>query len=90
MFDINGDGLVELVDSSSGTSWKVYANTGSGFSTTYESWPSTGLQSQYIANSYGSSPVLGYARMIDMNGDNLPDRVVYEASTEGVLKIVAS
>jgi hypothetical protein len=82
--DLNGDGKPELVimsdcDSTSGVGtdhWLVYANTGSGFAATAQSWPlpagagfkfTVGLAAVYNCPEYATS---------DLTGDGKPDLVV--------------
>lgn len=77
-FDINGDDLPDLVETYDnaffGTPgnyyWKVYLNTGSGFSASPINWTTTnGFQVTSIATGTHTWQTM------DMNGDNLPDLV---------------
>jgi RHS repeat-associated protein len=88
MIDMNGDGLPDRVmargygsglgggNNGTWTNYFVQFNTGNGFTTTnyfmfpfYDSTSQPGLYGAYVNSSY--------VRMIDMNGDGLPDRVMY-------------
>jgi len=73
VIDMNGDGLPDRVVGEPGTTWRVYFNTGSNFSSG-TTWSNS---SGYIRENYISGDtVLGIsADVIDMNGDGLPDRV---------------
>jgi hypothetical protein len=81
VMDMNGDGLVDIVDGGDGQSvwfdgvhpyWKVYLNTGSGFYTSYQSWIipyiENDLSDMWMANSY-------HYELIDMDGDGFTDLV---------------
>jgi len=81
VIDMNGDGLPDRVvydKTSPYNTWTVYFNNGSGFDAGVD-WPNPSawalIQGNYIRNSdtYGT-----YTDLIDMNGDGLPDRVVYD------------
>ncbi len=78
VYDFNGDDKPDLVDSSDGGSvfmnggqryWKVYLNTGSGFSATFVQWnlPAIGPDDYKIASTTHN--------VIDFNGDNKPDLI---------------
>jgi len=90
VIDMNGDGRPDRVvydkdynydpQNPQPAYWKVYLNTGSGFDPNYISWlnpsPWSDINGNYIRNTntlgYGT-----YTDVIDLNGDGLPDRVVY-------------
>jgi len=111
-FDINGDGRPDMVVTSqlqSGTFrvfgtvaanpyWKVYLNTGSGFSTAPIDWPvpvggqiSPGPVGYYVAadNYMYSSDGEGSQMWstMDMNGDGKPDLVVTSQVQSGVDRV---
>ncbi len=94
VIDMNGDGKPDLVDSENQSTesvsdvfmngqqkyWKVYLNTGSGFSATATQWniPAVLDYADYVvANEYHT--------VIDLNGDGKPDLIDSEnQSTESV------
>jgi len=78
VIDFNGDGKPDLIDSGDNGNvflngsqkyWKVYLNTGSGFSTTPVQWNIPNLGSYEYMIAYGSHSV------IDFNGDGKPDMI---------------
>ena len=92
--DINGDGLPDMVltaeyDASQNQTsvygkqttpyWKVYLNTGNGFSTTATTWrvPNEHVAEKGLYALNGASYTLGgFWSTIDINGDGLPDMVL--------------
>ncbi len=83
VFDINGDGKVDFIDSENQNSsapdvflsgnqkyWRVYLGNGSGFSATSTQWniPIVSDNEEYYVSS-------SYHQVIDMNGDGKPDFV---------------
>jgi RHS repeat-associated protein len=85
LFDIDGDGLPDRVSwngSSSPNAYQVQRNNGSGFGTRYSFGPSSSGGGTTASDSnpvpdggYYSALNGGYARIRDINGDGLPDRV---------------
>jgi RHS repeat-associated protein len=77
--DMNGDGLPDRVvhDRITPNNWLVYFNNGAGFDQAVN-WPNaTGyIRSNLVYNEFSFTN----ADIIDMNGDGLPDRVVYDGS----------
>jgi RHS repeat-associated protein len=80
VIDMNGDGLADRVvydKEAPYDTWTLYLNTGSGFGSGAD-WPNPSawdsINGNYIRNSSGYGT---YTDVIDMNGDGLPDRVVY-------------
>jgi RHS repeat-associated protein len=75
VFDIDGDGLPDLVDARANQCganvWCVYRNTGLGFETTATRWPARGnrIRGVDVDGTKVRSDV------VDMNGDGLPDIV---------------
>jgi RHS repeat-associated protein len=71
LFDVNGDGLPDLVQTTDINDpwWDVWVNTGSGFTA------SERFQARYGVIAFESEgiPVI---RTLDINGDSLPDQVV--------------
>jgi RHS repeat-associated protein len=82
LVDVNGDGLVDLVrcDAQGGSANKVYINI-SGIGWVYDSaWS---IPSQFVDNA-GSD--LG-TRIVDMDGDNLPDVIRQDARAPSERKL---
>ena len=85
LFDIDGDGLPDRVTydpSGSQDTYQVQRNTGAGFGTRYAFGPSSSGTSTTASDSnpipdggYYSALNGGYARVRDLNGDGLPDRI---------------
>ena len=93
IIDLNGDGRPDRVVYNASCSnppyyqncpWSVHLNNGSGFSSSITSWanPSawTKVKGNYIRDeAYVAAYTDGVSYdVIDMNGDGLPDRVVYD------------
>lgn len=70
-FDINGDGLSDLVDASGSTNWKVYLNNASGFNS-YINWVAPEGWISYTGDWFSD---VTYYDTFDINGDGLPDFV---------------
>ena len=74
LFDINGDGLPDLVDtrgySSSGNSWQVVLNHGGGFATGIQLWPAPWVALRTQVNN--GTTVRDF---FDVDGDGLVDFV---------------
>jgi YD repeat-containing protein len=68
-YDVNGDGLVDIVDAH-GSSWHIYLNTGSNF-IDGGLWPTTFSSDLNDVNSSGDVK----RDFLDINGDGLPDIV---------------
>jgi YD repeat-containing protein len=75
-YDMNGDGLVDIVKAKS-SSWDVFYNTGSGFI----QGPTYSGGEQYTANPSGIGDL--QHELMDLNGDGLPDKVKGD-STSGL------
>ncbi len=97
IIDMNHDGLPDLIDSENQATngvadvfmngqqkyWKVYLNTGVGFSPTSIQW---NLPAVLDNEEYSVSAA--FHQVIDMNGDGLPDLVDTENhATEGILDV---
>ena len=88
LFDMNGDGLLDRVRTNNSCSypydncpWSVYLNNGTGFDASPISWPNPSAWGPAAGNYIQCSDTKGLvAGVIDMNGDGLPDRVVYSRS----------
>ncbi len=78
LFDINGDGLPDIVDRdqwSSVSGWQVFLNRGNGFEQQAIVWPAP----QFIRNgSPGGGGTM--ADTFDVNGDGIVDNVVFNDS----------
>lgn len=65
LMDVNGDGLPDVVKTSTGSTWWVWKNTGSSWSTTQETWLSnSSLEAHFQKEEVAVS---------DVNGDGLID-----------------
>jgi RHS repeat-associated protein len=76
LMDMNGDGRVDFVRSA--TSWQVYLNTGSGFTTQTAQGMRFGVSAAggFISSQFRSGTVRNtHVDTFDFNGDGLPDRV---------------
>jgi RHS repeat-associated protein len=80
MMDLNGDGLPDRVVATATNFW-VQFNTGSGFGPTNTFGPSTYFGSQVDYRQHLNW--VGGVRMIDINGDGLPDRVMFPTNSSG-------
>jgi RHS repeat-associated protein len=97
LIDMNGDGRPDRVlydrsyvynpQNPQPAYWKVYLNNGDGFDSNFMSWinPSAWgtVNGNYIRNE---AVINGFSKgssydVIDMNGDGLPDRVVYDKTS---------
>jgi len=86
VFDINGDGIADLVDvdnCNSGhptaPSWKVYLGNAAGFSTTWIPWNNPYPSCTFYGVRYGQSDGQGGwyvpSDTVDLTGDGIPDLV---------------
>ena len=94
-YDLNGDGRLDLVDTYDSAAstvwggdvkayWKVYLNSGTGFSQTVTKWsvPSLGVSMGYGQPDYYVGP---YWRTQDLSGDGLPDLInTYDSAANTV------
>jgi RHS repeat-associated protein len=87
VIDMNGDGLPDRVVYNRSCAypytncpWKVYFNNGTGFNAGVD-WPNPSAWHPTDGNNIQNSNTNGaYTDVIDMNGDGLPDRIVYNRS----------
>ncbi len=85
LIDMNGDGLPDriMVIPSETTKWKVQYNTGTGFDS-MEDW--TGVDSvstsEYESIRVRSDSYETQVDLTDLNGDGLPDRLIYKSQGE--------
>ena len=84
LFDMDGDGLPDRVSWQSTTrdTYQVQHNTGNGFGSRYTYGPSSSGTSSTASDAnpipnggFYSALNSGYARIRDLNGDGLPDRI---------------
>jgi hypothetical protein len=74
--------------------WKVFLNTGDGFSSTATAWklPAGGLDNQSFNSLSNETPGSNNGSQLwttlDMNGDNKPDLVAYQELDAGVLGVI--
>ncbi|GEM_PF-1290828 len=69
-FDINGDGLPDLVYPTSGSNWDVYLNNGNGFDQSI-SWPAVSWVVNYSEVYEGEYYI--FEAVVDINADGLVD-----------------
>ncbi len=90
MMDMNGDGLPDrvmmdrsLIGTVATTRYFVQFNTGAGFTGTNVFG---GFTAQGLTNDLNWAGLNGYVRLIDINGDGLPDRVmlIRAANSDGI------
>ncbi len=95
MVDLNGDGLPDrllarqqgLEPNSVFTNYWVQFNTGAGF-TAKSAFGFQSYDEPYGPGTYGGVINSPYVRLIDLNGDGLPDRVMYPINgTTGVPEV---
>jgi len=82
--DINGDGLTDIIQSVSGLApWavsKAWLNTGGGWTPAPASW-NPPIAITYRDNS--DSSIFNGVEIVDINGDGLPDLVMYQDGQRG-------
>ena len=84
MIDMNGDGLADRVMRQQGTTKTLYFvqfNTGGGFTGTNRFGPYSSQNKTNYETWSGLDSV--YSRLIDINGDGLPDRVMCRINSTG-------
>jgi hypothetical protein len=86
VIDMDGDGLPDRVvydRTSPYDTWTVYFNNGSGFDAGVD-WPNPSAWGPYNGNLVRNFDLLGfgtYTDVIDIDGNGLPDRVVYDRTS---------
>jgi RHS repeat-associated protein len=77
LIDMNGDGLPDLVVKTIDNPWKIYFNNGRGFDPEV-TWVDPDNFAGYIHSTVPDSDWSGtFSSLMDLNGDGLPDRVIY-------------
>jgi YD repeat-containing protein len=71
MFDMNGDGLPDIVKKVNETTWHVWRNTGSAFAD-FGDWP-VPQSNAWLEDFTSGTNINTQVTHIDMNGDGLPD-----------------
>lgn len=96
VFDLNGDGKPDLIDSENEATtsvsdvfvngsqkyWKVYLNTGSGFSTTFTQW---NIPTNLDDGDWKFFDAYSRHQVMDFNGDGLPDFI--DSEDEGTTTV---
>ncbi len=81
-FDINGDGLPDLITACAGSNtWDVYLNQGDTFASNLFGWPANRDKVRNISNTDGSLNVT-FQDVVDIDGDGLVDAVDFTGSPD--------
>ncbi len=91
--DMNGDGLPDRVEADGTSVWQVQFNNGIGFEPPV-AWVGVnrvgGAANYYRMIRYSvtqGSEYLTNIELIDMNGDNLPDRIIHSLDSTSIMKV---
>ncbi len=75
--DMNSDGFVDRLATVNNNTWGVYWGSGTGFSSVVYNWNNVqGTPNWNSVRDYDSDTGHGSSDLMDINGDDLPDRII--------------